>query len=255
MKFKVSVRAIFWILGIIFFIIGFCACVAGFGFLSSHRDFMDNAETTTAEITDIKSEYYYTKNNNRNNNNSKRNKRKVRYHVMIEYTVDGQLYERPLNEYNSDMYVGQEIEIYYNPDKPSEIGTGTDIGTIVCFSIGLPFLATGAVFIIINIVLAGKKKNLLKNGDVMSGTVMNVYENTSVRINGRHPYKADVQVVNPFDGETYLYSTKNISEDISHLMGQTVTVYVDKKNKRKYYVAIEEKLSQYITDNNIHDYR
>lgn len=60
MKSKVSVKLIFWILGTVFFIIGFCACAAGFDFLSSHRDFMDNAEVTTAEITDIKSEYYYT---------------------------------------------------------------------------------------------------------------------------------------------------------------------------------------------------
>lgn len=82
---------------------------------------MKNAEKTTAEISEIDS--YYS--------GSSRLGSKKHYNVIVEYVVDGEVYERTLNEYNSGMYEGKEIEIYYNPDNPSEIKTGSKILEII----------------------------------------------------------------------------------------------------------------------------
>ena len=106
---------IFLFIGFLFFIIGIIFFAAGSAILISGNSFMKNAEKTTAEISEIDS--YYS--------GSSRLGSKKHYNVIVEYVVDGEVYERTLNEYNSGMYEGKEIEIYYNPDNPSEIKTGS----------------------------------------------------------------------------------------------------------------------------------
>ncbi len=251
MKVKIGIKNIFLIIGTIFFLVGTSFSVVGVKSFFNHHKFINNSETTIAEIVDIQKEYYYSS----HRTSSTRNKRKVRYYVDIEYFVDGQKYEQTLNQYSSNMYIGKEIEIYYDPDMPYNVKMGTDVISIVFLCIGTPFAIIGAIFIIVNIVSSGSKKKLMQKGEEVSGTITDVYENTNIRVNGRHPFKAEVKVINPFDGETYLYSSKNITENISHLIGQTVTVYVDKNNKRKYYVDIDSLLKQYASDNKIHDFR
>ena len=44
------------------------------------------------------------------------------YKVYVSYFVEGQEYESRLNGYSSSFYTGEEIEIYYNKDNPSQIG-------------------------------------------------------------------------------------------------------------------------------------
>lgn len=112
---------IFLFIGFLFFIIGIIFFAAGSAILISGNSFMKNAEKTTAEISEIDS--YYS--------GSSRLGSKKHYNVIVEYVVDGEVYERTLNEYNSGMYEGKEIEIYYNPDNPSEIKTGSKILEII----------------------------------------------------------------------------------------------------------------------------
>ena len=241
---KMSVKTILFFIGIIFFTVGTVFIVTG-GFVHmSNASFMKNADTTYAEITDIEHDYNY-----------RNGKKKKDYDVWIEYTVDGIIYNQRLNSYDSSMYVGKEIEVYYDPENPSDVRTNSKIFEIIIMSMGGFFAVSGGTFLAVVIVKNNKVKNLRKNGEVFTGTITDVKINRNVRINGRHPYKAECEVINPYDGEKYLYSSKNINSDISHFIGMTVNVYVDKNKKSKYYVDMDELMERYNTENKIHDYR
>lgn len=79
--------------------------ILGIYFQFKADDFFKTAIKTTAIITDIKSDYTGSD---------------TSYYVYIDYTVDGTLYHSKYEEYYTGMSIGQEVEIYYNPDNPYE---------------------------------------------------------------------------------------------------------------------------------------
>ncbi|MDE5917333.1 MAG: hypothetical protein K2G62_04310, partial [Oscillospiraceae bacterium] len=89
----------------------------------------------------------------------------------------------------------------------------------------------------------------------LSGTIIAVRTNYKIKVNNRYPFIADCEVINPYDNERYLYRSENVVADISMLAGMTVTVYVDRNDRSKYYVDIQELLNNYNNDYKIHDYR
>lgn len=244
MKRKMGVNTIFAIIGSIFFVIGLVLSVVGAFRYNDFNEFMETAETTQATITEIEEDVYYRK-----------GRRRIRHYAWASYTIDGNYYNKKLDHYSSTMYVGARIWVYYDPDNPSDVRTGSRVSEIVLFGMGGGFVIIGGVFLIIVIFKKNKVKNLKLNGEQFTGTIKNVVQNRHVRINGRHPFKAEVEMKNPFDGETYLYSSDNISDDISQFVGSQVTVYVDKNKKSRYYVDMDSLLSNYYEQNKIHDFR
>lgn len=238
---RMSVKLVFNILGIIFFAVGAVLFIIGCFVFFSGMNFKDNAEITEAVITDI--DVY------------RKTKGELGHRLLIEYTVDDVEYEQILDEYNSEMYIGKKITVYYDPKNPSDVRTGSLLLPIIFTSIGGGFIIIGSVFLIINIKSSRRRKYLMKNGDVFTGKIINVKMNMSVTINYRHPYKVECEVTDPYTNERYLYSSENITDDISEFIGSDVTVYVDKNNKGKYYVDIKELINKYNSESNIHDYR
>ncbi len=242
-KYK-NANSVLMLIGIIFSVIGTVFLVAGIAVLISYNTFIDNAVQTEAEITRIESDSY--KRNGKTHND---------YDVWVEYEADGEIYEEELNYYSSGMYEGKKINIYYEPDNPSEIITSQKLFEAIFMMIGGIFAILGIIFIIINIKASRRRKILMQTGDRLTGTIINVGQNMNVAINRRHPYKAECEVINPFDGEKYLYSSENVTCNISELVGREVTVYVDRNNKKKYYVDIFELMDKYKEEEKIHDYR
>lgn len=234
---------VFNLVGIIFFIVGTVFLIAGTVVLISDISFKNNAEQTQGEIINIERERY-----RRNGDNH------INHYVTVGYTVDGEYYEREFSQYNSGMYVGKEITVYYNPDEPGDARISSAALPVVFISVGGSMFVIGAVFIITKIVSANRIKSLRAYGEALTGTITNITVNTSVRVNGRNPYKAECEVTDPYSGDRYLYSSKNIMEDISGLIGSSVTVYTDKNDRSKYYVDIDGLINNKKGEN-IHDYR
>ena len=128
-----------------------------------------------------------------------------------------------------------------------------DMYTMIFF--GAVFAIVGASLLLPVILKAVRRKRLMANGDQLTGIITAVNINFCVTINGRHPYRADCEVFDPNSGERYLYRSENTMEDISWLVGTSVTVYADPVNRKKYYVDITSPAESYRTENNIHDYR
>lgn len=237
---KMGIKRTFIGIGSIFLIIGIVLAIASGISISEEMDFKNNADTTEAVITDIVR--YHSK------NGSKRR-------PVIKYTVNGREYQQTLSEYHSGMSVGDSITVYYDPNDPANVSSGSLFSSIMVTGAGVLFAAIGGVFIGVVVVSLSKRKRLMQNGDALTGIITDVRMNMSVRINRRHPFKAECEVNDPYTSERYLYSSENITEDISGFIGSEVTVYVDKNDKRKYYVDIYELINKYRQDEHIHDYR
>lgn len=121
--------------------------------------------------------------------------------------------------------------------------------------IGGIFIIIGGSLLIVMIIKKKKRNQLMQQGDKLDGIITNVVMNTMVRVNGYHPYKAEVEVINHFDGQTYLYSSDNVTQDISYLIGETVNVYVEHNNPKNYFVDLDELMNRHMTENKIIDYR
>ena len=113
------------------------------------------------------------------------------YRPYVAYTVNGVTYsDMPLNQYSGDMYVGQEVTLLCNPDQPERTMTtwGIYLGSGVFIGIGAIFTLVGIVPIALTVSKNTRQKKMLQNGQVLHATVDNIIWNTSLSVNGRHPY-------------------------------------------------------------------
>ena len=239
-----NAASVMFLLGIIYFLVGTVFLVTGIIVLIKHSAFIKNAVHTDALITLIETDTH------RSNG-----KTRTDHDVWVKYEADGETFERILGYYNSGMHEGDIIEICYDPNNPTVVQTDSKILELIFILIGGVFAILGAVFLIVNTVSRNRQKMLIETGDRVVGVITDVVRNNNVRINGYHPYKAECEVVDPFSGEKYLYSSENVTIDISGLVGREVTVYVDRNNKGKYYVDIFELIDRHDSDERINDYR
>ncbi len=231
------------ILGIVFGMVGMLIVVIGIFKYIRDTEFLKTAQVTTGYVTDC---------------DSYRSNKKTRYEISIQYEVDGKIYSTRESGYTSPKRIGEEITVYYNPANPGETGSGDSVGGIVAMGIGGVFFVVGVVIIIFDISSNIKTRKLIAEGTEYLGTITNVELVTNVRINGRHPYKAEIQVVNPVNGETYIYSSNSYTTDISYMMGQCVTVYIDNNDRSKKYIDMDGAIESYnkaLADLSIQDYR
>lgn len=232
------------IIGIAFLFFGVLMITISVVTFVGAKKFEANAEKTIAVITDI--DTYRT---------GSGDNRTTHHDVYVEYRVDRQVYNGMLDYYSSSMYVGKEIEVMYNPNNPADIRGSSNFTWIILAFMGLIFGAVGGGIFFTNVTAGGKCKKLMENGDRVTGTITNVIAVTNVRINHRHPFKAEVEVIDPYTGEKYLYSSKQVLDDIYYMVGSTVDVYVDRDDKSKYYVDLDSVAAEEYTDVKVHDFR
>lgn len=246
-----SSKTTFKICGALFTFIGAVFLVSGLAILISNIKFKEEADKTHGEIIEI----VHERSENYNHRHSRRRSHNYYSYIIVGYTVDDEYYESRLNIYSSRMREGQEITLYYDPDEPENVRTDLTSLPIIFIGLGGLFFMIGMTIFVLNILSVRNKKSLMTNGDVMTGTITNVKVNTAVIINGMHPFKAECESTDPYSGEKYLFSSNNIMEDITGLTGSEVKIYVDKNNRRKYYVDIKDLLNRNNSANHIHDYR
>ena len=244
-KFK-SAASASKIIGIIFTVFGLIFSIIGIFTIVEFNNFAASAESTTAEITRI--ETYTTR--------GRKGKIKTHHNVFIEYSVDGVTYNTQLDYYSSFMREGGTIEVYYDPEKPGK-ARGNDFSVSIIFvAIGLFFALVGVLVGAIPAVKLRRKKKLIETGAQATGVITNVVPDRTVKINGRHPNKAECEVRDEFTGELYLYSSEGVMGNINHLIGQSVAVYYDANDRSKYYVDLDSVTENFIeSDTEVHDFR
>lgn len=78
--------------------------------------------------------------------------------AYVNYLVDGKVLTSKLDMYSSDMYEGKKIEIYYDPENPSDITylEGMRMFTTIFLIVGIVLTVSGLIPFIIGIVIIAK---------------------------------------------------------------------------------------------------
>lgn len=215
--------------GVMFFIFGVAFLAISILLFIQSTPPSDSVETT-AVITDIDS--YISKG-------------ETIYDVFVIYKVDGVTYTSELNYYDSFMYEGKEITVYYKPQNPEKVWVSVNnISFILMMSIPL-------VFIIVGICLFGKyfkhkkQKDLLSiQGKRIDAKFDYVDINTSVRVNRRYPYIIHCSWTDPATGKQYRFRSEYLWTNPEFLISErrigSFIVIIDPKDFTKYYMPLQE---------------
>lgn len=171
-------------------------------------------------------------------------------HTTVEYEYEGESYNRKLDVYSSTYYVGKEINVYINPQKPGnpEIMLGYNIGIMVVSILGAAFLIV-ALCILIFFGKKGKKLEKLRvSGRRVFAKIESIDVNWNVSVMNRHPFYIICSWKNNADGKIYHFRSQNLWDDpryaIEKMNIESLTVYIDERNIRKYAVDVEPLLSE-----------
>ncbi len=158
--------------------------------------------------------------------------------TYVDYEVDGKRYEKtPLAYYDSTMKCGDQIEIAYAPQNPTEIrltGWAGMILPLILLGLGGIYLLIGIVFLVYVIRKDHRRKWLVAYGNAVRAKIVGVRERKWIRFNGRHPYILEcVWQENETATPRHFYS-----DDLRTPppIGSDVTVYIDPRNDQTYYV-------------------
>ncbi|MDD3469206.1 MAG: DUF3592 domain-containing protein [Thermoguttaceae bacterium] len=200
--------------GLVLFMIGLMVTIRA-------AEFHKTAQKTTAVITSL----------SRNSSGRGTN-------VYVDYEIDGMRYEKiPLGYYHSSMACGDIIEIEYAPQDPSKIqitGFAGMLLPLILFGLGGFDFLVGLGFLIYVIQKERRRMWLMRYGNVVRAKMIRIHENRWVKWNGTHPYFLEcVWQASPTATPRYFRSEE---VRICPPLGSEVTVYIDPRNDRSYYV-------------------
>lgn len=93
---------------------------------------------------------------------------------------------------------------------------------------------------------ARRDRTLMETGNCVKAKVTEIYQDRSMHVNGRSPYRVSCQYTDEGEQTIYVFRSNPLWFDpTSNFMGTTVDVYVDYNNFKKYYVDAESLMNGY----------
>ncbi|SHO56934.1 DUF3592 domain-containing protein [Vibrio quintilis] len=137
---------------------------------------------------------------------------------------------------------GENVEVVYRPDLPehAEIYSFFHLwlGPLIFGILGGLFFLTGVGFFIFSL-FGNRKKNYLKqHGTPVTARFQQVEMNTSLELNGRHPYVIIAQWQNPQTSQLHVFKSENLWFDPTDIITDELTVLIEPGNPAKYYMNI-----------------
>lgn len=141
--------------------------------------------------------------------------------------------------------VGDPVTIKYQPDNPSDAAIddflSNHLFTLIFGGIGFVFFAIGAGILI---AIFGRKRTIAKlqeRGMPIQAKYMETYRDTSVKVNGRSPYRVVAQATHPATGKLQQFKSEMLWVDPSDQMqGKSVKVLINPNKPKQHYVDLSE---------------
>ena len=138
---------------------------------------------------------------------------------------------------------GNSIEVLYAADAPenAEINDALSqwIAPIILGGMGIVFAGIGFVPFLIMRVRSRQGARLLHEGVPIEAKIIGVELNQAIQFNGRSPYRIKSQWLDKNTNQVFVFYSDNIKFDpSSYIQSETITVYIDKNNPKKYHMDI-----------------
>jgi len=112
------------------------------------------------------------------------------------------------------------------------------VGPLVFTGIGLIFSAIGGGVLYYLAKQKAKREFLLRSGRKLRAAISNMYQNTSISVNNRHPLV--IECVAELSGRKETFKSHNVWGTTQYEIGQEVAVYVDTRDSTNYWVEVGE---------------
>jgi hypothetical protein len=219
-------------MGIIFALVGAVILIIGIVFAVRGVFSLVNTEKTTAVLMKYQPQ----------SDSDEENNVYGTYGYFFNYTVDGVNYKNiPVPYYSTEHHEGKRITIYYDPQDPESVTTGTwaFFGCFITLPMAFMFLCIGLPIIIVNRARERRKKKLLETGQRITAQVIDVSINYNLHVGGMRPRRLECVYEDPSSGKRVLFQSENLWYNPSVLLDEKeVSVYVDRDNYKKYYVDV-----------------
>jgi len=139
--------------------------------------------------------------------------------------------------------VGDSVEVLYLPDDPHEARikgfSSLWLGTAILGGMGLAFAGIGAGILLGTRAGEKKKHYLMAYGNSIETEVQGVERNTSLEINGKHPWYITSQWLDPGSNTLRIFHSENLWFDPTKFVTRkSVTVLLDPNNPKRYHMDI-----------------
>lgn len=167
------------------------------------------------------------------------------YPIVTFTTLQGQTVTfRSRTGSNPPAYeVGERIGVVYDPANPQGARhTGWFSLWGVTFIFTLLFTIFGGVGFVGLWSLrraAARLEELRRFGRRLEAKVVSIEQNRNIHVNRRHPWRIVAEAEDPETHQTETYTSGNLWINPAGQVGETVTVFVDRQNPRRYCVDIE----------------
>jgi hypothetical protein len=112
------------------------------------------------------------------------------------------------------------------------------IGPLVFSGIGLIFTAVGGGTFYYQAKQKARREMLLRSGRKLRAVISNLYYNTNISINKRHPLV--IECVAEVSGRKQNFKSHNVWGSTQFEVGQEVAVYMDNRDINNYWVEVGE---------------
>jgi hypothetical protein len=215
----------------IFGAVGLLFAVIGFTFIYNNYIFVSTASNTKGTVVSIE--------------RHTGSKGSVSYYPVIKFYPDNGdevIFTSEIGSNPAPYKINQTVDVKYEPSNPSnaKVDSFTELWVLP----GI-FSTIGTIFFIIAIatalgqVNANKQKEwLLKNGYPIDTKFVNTFYG-NFKVNGQSSIKIKSQWLNPKDNLLYEFNSEDIWFDPTEFIkDNSIKVYIDKDNPKKYYMDI-----------------
>lgn len=222
-----------WLFGGIFGGLGSIFALIGFGMIANDLMFASSAEETTGTVI---------------RNITQSDSDGVSYKPVVEFR-DSSGTRREFASSMSTSWIaydqGETVDVLYDPDNPERASIDSTTERYILPGI---FAAMGSLFAVIGggvIVWRVRRiktvARLFHQGERIDAEFTACTLDTSVKINGRSPYRVTVQARHPATGMLASFRSDPIWLDLgSELAGKNVPILIDPEDPDDYYVDLTE---------------
>jgi len=139
--------------------------------------------------------------------------------------------------------VGERVEVLYAPRDPSDARirgfSSLWLGPTILGGLGVVFAGIGGGLLLAHRSGERKKQYLMAYGNAIQTDLQGVERNTSLKVNGKSPWRITSQWLDPGSSKLRVFHSENLWFDPTRFVNtKIVTVLLDPKDPKRYHMDV-----------------